>query len=139
MVASVPILPGTERRLEPTTRWLRRTGQALSPRQAETAAAELGRRVLAWCSGADLLLTPTVAQPPPPVGAFRGLDGEGVFRAMAPIGAFTAPFNASGQPAVSVPAGTTRDGLPIGVQLVAPRGGDRLLIGVAAALEAALA
>jgi amidase len=69
------------------------------------------------------------------VGAFDGLDGEGVFRAAAPIGAFTAPFNASGQPAVSVPAGRSRLGLPIGVQLVGPPGAERRLLALAAALE----
>ena len=138
MVANVPILPGTERLLEPTTRWLRTIGKGVSRRAAQAAADALGAKVIAWCGDADVVLTPTVGQPPPTVGAFRGLDGEGVFRAVAPIGAFTAPFNASGQPAVSVPCGTTRAGLPIGVQLVGRRGADRELIGVAAALEEAL-
>jgi Asp-tRNA(Asn)/Glu-tRNA(Gln) amidotransferase A subunit family amidase len=44
----------------------------------------------------------------------------------------------SGQPAVSLPAGKTRDGLPIGIQLVGRRSGDRALFGIAHALEAAL-
>jgi Asp-tRNA(Asn)/Glu-tRNA(Gln) amidotransferase A subunit family amidase len=59
-------------------------------------------------------------------------------------GAFTAPFNVTGQPAVSLPLGRAgspgRDGpgLPIGVQLVARRGGDRVLLALAAALERAM-
>jgi amidase len=51
--------------------------------------------------------------------------------------AFTRPFNVTGQPAISVPLGWPDDGLPRGVQLVAPIGRDDLLITVAAALETA--
>ena len=53
--------------------------------------------------------------------------------------AFTFPFNLTGDPAASVPAGWTADGLPIGLQIVGPRGGDAKVLAVAAALEAALA
>ncbi|TVT07986.1 amidase [Amycolatopsis bartoniae] len=49
------------------------------------------------------------------------------------------PFNLTGQPAVSVPAGLTPAGLPVGIQLVGPPGGDELVFGVAATIEAALA
>jgi len=51
------------------------------------------------------------------------------------IGAFTAAFNVTGQPAVSLPAGVSSDGLPIGVQLVMKRGEEKKLLGLAAALE----
>ena len=54
-----------------------------------------------------------------------------------PTGAFTAIFNATGQPAISLPLHWTEDGLPIGVQLVAPFGREDLLIRVAAQLERA--
>jgi amidase len=57
----------------------------------------------------------------------------------AALGAFTAPFNVTGQPAVSMPLGRTRSGLPIGVQLVARRGADRVLLALAAAIERAAA
>ena len=70
--------------------------------------------------------------------AYDNLDGEGVFRAAAPIGAFTAAYNVSGQPGASVPAGVSKSGLPIGVQLVGPPAGDRLVVSAAAALEEAL-
>jgi amidase len=54
-----------------------------------------------------------------------------------PAGAFTAIFNATGQPAISLPLHWTADGLPVGVQLVAPFGREDLLIDVAAQLERA--
>jgi amidase len=140
MIASVPLLPGSGKQLQPSTRWLRRRGRDVTRRQAAAAAHELGRRVIEWCGDADILITPTVPQPAPRVGAFASIhdDGEAVFRAMAPIGAFTAPFNVSGQPAISLPAGTTRDGLPIGVQIVGRRGADRVVLAVATLLEAEL-
>jgi len=82
---------------------------------------------------ADLVVTPTVAQPPPHVGAFAQLDGETTFRTAAALGAYTAPFNVSGQPAISLPWRST--GLPIGVQLVGRRGADHQLLAVATMLH----
>ena len=59
------------------------------------------------------------------------------FQRARPSGAFTALFNVTGQPAISLPLHWTEDGLPIGVQLVAPYGREDLLIRVAAQLERA--
>jgi amidase len=99
----------------------------------------LSRRVASWWeSGFDLLLTPTCAEPPPPLGAFAPQPGNptaGYLRA-APFGAFTALFNGTGQPALSLPLAAGDGGLPIGVQLVARAGGEPLLVRVAAQLEA---
>jgi amidase len=53
---------------------------------------------------------------------------------MFDYGPFTAPFNIGGQPAISLPLGHSRAGLPIGVQLVAPYGREDLLLRVAGAL-----
>ncbi|HVY49743.1 MAG TPA: amidase [Minicystis sp.] len=139
MVASVPLLPLSSRWLQPTTRWMREEGRRTTRADAIGCGKALERKVLAWFGDADAWLLPTCPLPPPAVGQFEGLSGEGVFRAVVPYGAFTAPFNASGQPAISVPAGSTKAGLPIGVQLVGRPGGDRLLVGLAAALERALA
>lgn len=97
-----------------------------------------GRRLAAWWDeGFDLLLTPTAAAPPPPLGQMGpepGNPAAGYLKA-APYGAFTAQFNLSGQPGISLPLHWNDDGLPIGVQLVAPAAREDLLIRVAAQLE----
>ena len=99
-----------------------------------------GRRLAAWWhDGFDLLLTPTCAAPPPPLGFLTSTADEpfrSFFRA-APYGAYTSPFNLSGQPAISLPLHWTADGLPVGVQLVAAYGREDLLLQVAAQLEQA--
>ncbi|HBM95993.1 TPA: hypothetical protein DD394_00245, partial [bacterium UBP9_UBA11836] len=48
---------------------------------------------------------------------------------------FTYPFNLTGQPAITVPAGLSSDGLPIGLQIVGPRGSDRFVLEVAKRFE----
>lgn len=133
MIARVPLLPIMERSLEPSTRWLRAQGRGVTLGDVRAIADSLTRDVDAFWGDADIVVTPTVAQPPPHVGAFSQLDGEGTFRAAAALGAFTAPFNVSGQPAVSLPWPTS--GLPIGVQLVARRGADHRLLALAAKLQ----
>jgi amidase len=87
----------------------------------------------------DLLLTPTVGEPPPPLGTYddSGSDPMAAIRRAWPTAAFSGIFNATGQPAISVPLYWTDDGLPIGVQLVAALGREDLLIRVAAQLERA--
>jgi amidase len=80
-----------------------------------------------WADGWDLLLTPTLGEPPALIGSFAN-DPVNPMAPMARAGAyvpFTPAFNASGQPAISLPLHWTPDGLPVGVQLVAaygPRG-----------------
>ena len=99
-----------------------------------------GRRMAAWWhSGFDLLLTPTTAAPPPRVGFLTSTADEpfrGFMRA-APYGVYTAPFNLTGQPAISLPLHQTADGLPIGIHLAAAFGREDLLLQVAAQLEQA--
>jgi amidase len=99
-----------------------------------------GRRLARWWEGGfDLLLTPTCAAPPPPLGSFAPAPGNplaGYARA-APYGAFTLHFNLSGQPAISLPLHVSADGLPVGVQLVAAAHREDLLLRVASQLEQA--
>jgi amidase len=98
-----------------------------------------------WADGWDLLLTPTVAAPPPAIGGLYGDQADDVDpgNPMAPsiragrFVAFTPQFNSSGQPAISLPLHWNDDGLPIGVQLVAAYGREDLLIRIASQLEAA--
>lgn len=137
MIARVPI-PFGAKHLQATTRWMRDEGKRVTDVEAREVHAALEARVLAWFGDADVWISPTSPLHPPKVGAFDALDGEGVFRSVAPVGAFTAPFNVTGQPAISIPAGLSSLGLPIGVQLVARRGEDRQLLGLASALEEAI-
>ncbi|HZQ76336.1 MAG TPA: amidase family protein [Acidimicrobiia bacterium] len=88
-------------------------------------------------TGFDLLLTPTLAEPPVLLGTFDSPPDNplaGFMRAAA-FTPFTPPFNVTGQPAISLPLGWTADGLPIGVQLVAAYGREDVLLRVAAQLE----
>lgn len=101
----------------------------------------LGRRFAAWWEeGFDLLLTPTQGAPPPEIGTLVSSADEPLrpFLLSAPYGAYTLPFNLSGQPAISVPSHWTEAGLPLGAQLVGASGREDLLLQVAGQLEEAV-
>lgn len=135
-MARVPVLQ--ERLLQPATRWLRAAGRSVSDETARSFAERLQRKVDAWFGDTELWVTPTVALTAPRVGAWRELEPEAQFLAASHLGDFTGGFNVSGHAAANIPSGLTADGLPIGVQIVAPRGHDGMLLAVAAQLEAAL-
>jgi len=90
--------------------------------------------------GFDLLLTPTLAEPPVPLGTFDPAPHNPMagFMRAAVFTPFTPPVNITGQPAISLPLSQTADGLPVGVQLIAAYGREDLLLRVAAQLEAAV-
>jgi amidase len=92
-----------------------------------------------WADGWDLLLTPTVAEPPPPLIEFENdpQHPTAPMRRAGQFAVFTPPFNMSGQPAISLPLHRNADGLPIGVQLAAAYAREDVLIRVAAQLESA--
>jgi len=99
------------------------------------------RKVQSWWEedGYDLLLTPTIAEPPPELGQFRSQPDNplsGLLRAVGLV-PFTPQFNVTGQPAISLPLSWNAEGLPIGSQLVARFGAEDVLIRVAAQLEQA--
>jgi amidase len=97
------------------------------------------RRLCRWWEAYDLLLTPTMATPPLKLGVLVHTDSDplaGMARAHPSI-AFTSPFNASGQPAMSMPLHWNGAGMPIGVQLVAGQWREDVLFRVAGQLEAA--
>jgi amidase len=107
---------------------------------AITAVQDQIRRAALWWEDYDLLLTPTLSEPPPLLGEFDG-GRENPFHGMArsvPVVVFAAPFNASGQPAISLPLHQSDAGLPIGVQLVSAYGREDRLLQVAAQLEEAV-
>lgn len=109
--------------------------QYLAAMEALHAAA---RRSASWWSDFDVLLTPTIAEPPPPHGQWVAPPDnplQGLMKSSAIVN-LVAPFNITGQPAISVPSDWT-DGLPIGVQLVGAYGREDLLIRLAAQIEQA--
>ena len=93
-----------------------------------------------WASGFDVLVTPTMAEPPARLGDFTPTpeDPARGFNRSVPFAIFTSPFNITGQPAISLPLAQSAAGLPIGVQLVAAYGREDVLIRVAAQLEEAV-
>lgn len=119
------------------------------------------RRLTTYFETYDLLLTPTLATPPPRIGAFelpaplkmasdallrtrtaRLLKHTPVVDDMVQKNLGWVPYtqlaNVTGRPAISLPLHWTADGLPLGVQLVAPLGGEPLLLSLAATLEEAV-
>ena len=85
----------------------------------------------------DLLLTPTVACPPLPIGEFYATEIGGVKVGRDAGSAFTFIFNMTGQPAATVPCGFTKAGLPIGLQIIGRRFDDVTVLRASAAFEEA--
>ena len=132
--------PIAEDDIEPRNAFYRQVGAATDAVTYLQSRAWIGtwaRRMASWWTGHDLLLTPTVGAPPPELGWFtaEGPLAEGG-RVVSFI-PYTAQFNMTGQPAVSLPLHWTPDGLPVGIQLVAAYGREDLLIRVASQLEQA--
>jgi amidase len=142
-------------------RWSERTGDPIGPDDVEPLnwmLAEMGRAMNGaqyiameedawawarelqqpWIDGLDLLLTPTSALPPPPIGWLApAVPPSELLERLGQVTIFTIPFNVTGQPAISLPLHWNEAGLPIGVQLVAATAREDLLLRVGAQLEAA--
>ncbi|AZL58069.1 amidase [Tabrizicola piscis] len=120
--------------------------ETLHPTRYLEAVGEIhafGRQMAAFFDqGPDILLTATLAEPPAKVGRFDHATEDYVAYRTGPEGIFAyspfcAAFNASGQPAASLPLGCSADGLPIGIHLAAAFGQDETLISLCAELEQA--
>jgi amidase len=129
--------------VEPLTWALAEEGRRRSAGRYLSAVAQhqrVARMIAGWFeSGFDLLVTPTMGEVPPPLGAFddSGPEPLQAIHRGEQTAAFTAILNATGQPAISLPLHWDGDGLPVGVQLVAPHGREDVLIRVSAQLEQA--
>jgi amidase len=140
-----PVPPEAEPLLAPLTRWWRERGAAVSGPDylaATQAAIGVTRRVVAAHAEVDVVLTPMLAQLPRPVGWFTaGGDPARDYERQKAFTPFTATYNITGQPALSLPVGWGREGdgaeLPVSVQLVGRAGDDALLLALGAQLEAA--
>jgi amidase len=98
--------------------------------------ARFRARLAEFFADVDVLVTPTLAAPPIEAARWGQRRWPRVFLANVRYAPYAAPWNFAGYPAISVPAGVhPRTGTPLAVQLVAPDGGERLLLSVAAQIE----
>jgi amidase len=139
---TIPSLyPADATRYEPLNRAFAERAAATSSADYVRAFARLqlyGRAFAAFCASVDLVLTPTLALPPVPVGwVMEPDDPWEQFARAAAFTPFTAAVNVAGLPAMSVPLHWGEDGVPIGTQLIGPPAGEPLLLRVAAQLEEA--
>jgi len=140
MATLAPIDPAQEDQLLPITRYLRERGQQVRAPELLFAQAYLQavtRTAVAALSRYDAVLSPTLATPPVPVGFFEEADPPENFERQKRFTPYTALYNVSGQPAVSLPLHWNDDGLPIGVMLAGRMGEEGTLISLSAQLEAA--
>jgi amidase len=130
--------------VEPLSREMAEAARSMSAIDAFaglTRLRQFSRAVVSWWGDHDVLLTPTLAQPPLELGSLDPDPGKPAMHVLTDkAGAFvpfTPPLNATGQPAISLPLHQSADGLPIGVQLVGPPAGEELLLSLAGQLERA--
>jgi amidase len=136
---TLPVPPDRVTELRPLTRELRGRGLALSAQDAMEALFALhmfSRRFAQATARYDVLLAPVCTMTPRPLDWF-GADGAEDFERQKRYAAFTALFNVTGQPAVSVPLYWTEAGLPIGSMLVGRPADEATLVSLSAQLEAA--
>ena len=143
--AGIAVTPEQETQLRPLTRYLREWGRTVTGVEYAQALGALNL-FARWGIEAslpyDAVLTPTLAQLPRPIGYFTESGDPGKdFELQKRFTPFTAQYNSSGQPAISLPLySTTVTGteLPIGVMLVGRPAGEADLLALAAQVEAAL-
>jgi amidase len=140
--------PIAEDEIEPRNVVYRQVGSSMPVVTYLDSRAWLGswaRRMADWWTSRsarndgpyDVLVTPTLGAPPPPLGWFTGAGPEQEGQRIGSLIPYTAQFNMTGQPAVSLPLHWSADGLPVGVQLVAGYGREDVLVRLAAQLEQA--
>jgi amidase len=130
----------TEEDVEPLTWALVALGRSVDAGRYLRSIQELqklSRRIAQYFEEVDVLITPTMAEPPAPLGTFDSPPDNplhGLFRAATYV-PFTPPFNVTGQPGISLPLHWNGEGLPIGVQFVGRFGDEETLLSLAGQLE----
>ncbi len=141
LTALTPVPADSEGALRPLTRWLRERGRAVSGPQFGAAVGELRRiaaRALQELAPYDAVLTPTLAQPPLPIGAIRDdADPARDFENQKRFTPYTSAWNLTGMPAVSLPLHMTPDGVPVGVMIAGRPAEEHRLLALSAQVEAA--
>lgn len=122
--------------LSPINRWLmEQAGTAAELWQAIAQLRFISRQIVSFFDDWDILLLPTYAHPIIKVGQWSSHSPEAAFKAVSEWVMPCPPFNATGQPAISLPAGFDSQGLPMSVQLVGKPGADAQVLQLAAQLE----
>jgi amidase len=136
--AGIPVDDADTDQLEPLTRWLLARGRELGARELDEALTWLTgfeRRTIGRFAPYDAVLTPSVAMTPRPIGWYDAEDGERNFEQQVQYTPYTSMVNVSGLPAITLPVSVTREGLPMGVQLIGRPGGEHVLLALGAQLE----
>jgi amidase len=132
--------PITEDDLEPAGWFLYQRGKAVTGAayvDAVGAVQEATRTAARFHLDHDILLSPTLATPPPPIGTMNGADPVASLQAGGRFSPFTTLMNLTGEPSISLPLARTAGGLPIGVMFTAALGEEGMLLRLAGQLEAA--
>lgn len=150
-VGSARIAPQREALLTPLTRTFRRRAQqrsALKVNEALGFLRQFEHDTVTQYSGWDVILMPTLAQTPRPIGWFTGGghsgepwpsewagDADEDYKRQCEYAPWSSMVNVCGLPAISIPVHTTAAGLPMGIQVIGRMGSELLLLQLAAALE----
>jgi amidase len=142
VAARVPVEEEDEELLTPFTRYMRERGRTASGVELHAALATfrgIGQMLAdMFFATYDAILTPTVATPPPAIGAFTAdPDPAADFDRMSAFMPYTPLPNICGLPAISLPLHQGDDGLPVGVMLAGRYGAEATLIALGSQLEAA--
>ena len=124
--------------LEPLTRHLLERGRDLSARDLADALTALNayeRSFIRQLSHVDMVLTPTLALTPRPLGWYDQVDLERNFEQQVQYTPYTSMVNVSGLPAITLPVYQSAEGVPMGVQLIGRPGGEATLLALGAQLE----
>jgi aspartyl-tRNA(Asn)/glutamyl-tRNA(Gln) amidotransferase subunit A len=105
---------------------------------AQRLRGVLRDRLRAIAQPYDAILTPTAAVQPPRIGEKAQVEGDPPGSELYTFMRFTVALNVTGYPAISIPAGQDRDGLPVGLQIIGKPGGDTALLDLAQTIENAL-
>lgn len=122
--------------LSPMNQWvLEQSGTAGEYLQAVTQMQLFARQLVSMFARIDILVTPTYMHPAIKIGEWANLSPEETFQRIANWILPCPPFNVTGQPAISIPAGFDRNHVPLGVQLVGKPNSEATILALAAQLE----
>lgn len=140
-VVSLDIPVASRPLLEPITRYLIEQGEKLQAKDLAAALKQLSEfeeHTIRALGGADVVITPGLAQAPPKIGFYDTENPLENFRQQVRVTPFSSFVNVCGLPALALPVTATAEGVPVGVQLIGRPGSEATLVSLAASLEAGI-